>query len=94
MQETGVQCLGQEDPLEKETAIHSGILAWETPQTEEPGGPGRCKRVGHNLETKTTAKAYKTEAPIPERGSNTPDTGESLKSWSLQKYKFSNKLIL
>ena len=32
------QSLGREDPLEDETAIHSSILAWEIPQTEEPGG--------------------------------------------------------
>ena len=44
MQETAfnagdlVQSLGQEDPLEKEMAIHSSILAWEIPWTEEPGG--------------------------------------------------------
>ena len=38
MQETQVQSLGQEDPLEKEMAIHSSILAWEIPWTEEPGG--------------------------------------------------------
>ena len=36
--ETWVQSLGQEDPLEKEMATHSSILAWETPWTEEPGG--------------------------------------------------------
>ena len=30
--------LGQEDPLEKEMATHSSILAWEAPWTEEPGG--------------------------------------------------------
>ena len=33
-----VQSLGQEDPLEKETATHSSILAWEIPWIEEPGG--------------------------------------------------------
>ena len=41
MQETQqmrVLSLGQEDPLEKEMATHSSILAWETPWTEEPGG--------------------------------------------------------
>ena len=38
MQETWVQFLGQEDPLEKEMAIHSSILAWKIPWTEEPGG--------------------------------------------------------
>ena len=38
MRETWVQSLGLEDPLEKEMATHSGILAWEIPWTEEPGG--------------------------------------------------------
>ena len=37
MQETWVQSLTQEDPLEKEIATHSNILAWEIPWTEEPG---------------------------------------------------------
>ena len=38
MQETQVQSLNREDPLEKEMAAHSSILAWEIPWTEEPGG--------------------------------------------------------
>ena len=38
MQETWVQSLGQEDPLEKEMATHSSILAWRIPWTDEPGG--------------------------------------------------------
>ena len=33
-----IRSLGGEDPLEKETATHSGIRAWEIPRTEEPGG--------------------------------------------------------
>ena len=37
MQETQVRFLGQEDPLEKEMTIHSSILAWRIPWTEEPG---------------------------------------------------------
>ena len=37
MRETGVPSLGQEDPLEKETATHSSILAWKVPWREEPG---------------------------------------------------------
>ena len=37
MQETQIQTLGQEDPLEKEMATHSSILAWRIPWTEEPG---------------------------------------------------------
>ena len=38
MQETQVQSLGGEDPLEKEMATHSSILAWRIPWTEKPGG--------------------------------------------------------
>ena len=38
MQETWVQSLGQEDPLKKEMATHSSILAWRNPWTEETGG--------------------------------------------------------
>ena len=38
MRGTRVQSLGHEDLLEKEMATHSSILAWEIPQTEEPGG--------------------------------------------------------
>ena len=38
MLEMQVWSLGQEDPLEKEMETHSSILAWEIPQTEEPGG--------------------------------------------------------
>ena len=37
MQESQVQSLGQEDPLEKEMATHSSILAWRIPWTDEPG---------------------------------------------------------
>ena len=37
MQETRVRSLGQEDPLEKEMAIHSSTIAWKIPWTEEPG---------------------------------------------------------
>ena len=43
MQETWVQSLGQEDPLEKGMATHSNILAWRIPWTEEPG---RLQSVG------------------------------------------------
>ena len=48
MQEMQVQSLGLEDPLEEEMAMHSSILAWEIPWTEEPGrlqstGPERVE---------------------------------------------------
>ena len=54
MQEMQVQSLGQEDPLEKEMATHSSILAWEIPRTEEPSElqSMRSQRVRHNLSTK------------------------------------------
>ena len=42
-EETWVRYLGQEDPLEKEMATHSNILAWEILWTEEPLGPWGCK---------------------------------------------------
>ena len=53
-QETWVQSLGWEDPLEKEMATHSSILAWETPQLEEPGGlqSTGSQRIRHHLASK------------------------------------------
>ena len=50
MQETQVQSLGREDPLEKEMATHSSTLAWRIPWTEEPGGLQSMglQRVGHD----------------------------------------------
>ena len=49
-QETWVRFLGQEDPLEREMATHSSILARENPRTEEPGGLQSMgsQRVGHD----------------------------------------------
>ena len=53
MRETWVRSLGQEDPLEKEMATHSSILAWRIPWTEEPGGLQSMgsQRVGHDWAT-------------------------------------------
>ena len=50
MRETQVQPLGQEDPVEKEMATHSCILAWRIPWTEETGGlqPMGSQRVRHD----------------------------------------------
>ena len=50
MQETQVQTLGQEDPLEEGKATHSSTLAWRIPWTEEPGGLQSMglQRVGHD----------------------------------------------
>ena len=54
MRESRVQSLGQEDSLEKEMAIHSTILAWGIPWTEEPGGLQSMgsQRVRYDLATK------------------------------------------
>ena len=53
MQETQVQSLGQEDPLEEGMTTHSGILPWRIPWTEEPGGlqSMRAQRVRHKCVT-------------------------------------------
>ena len=60
-QETQVQSLGQEDPLEKEIATYSSILAWKSPQIEEPRGyiPQGCKEsdtTEHSTNTDETAQ--------------------------------------
>ena len=49
MQETWVRSLGWEDPLEKEMATHSCILAWKIPWTEEPG---RLQSMGSQSQTR------------------------------------------
>ena len=61
MQETQVQSLGQEDPLEKEMATHSSVLAWKIPWTEEPGGlqSTGSQRVQHNLAIKPPIRICK-----------------------------------
>ena len=53
VQEMQIRSLGQEDPLEKEMASHSRILAWKILWTEEPGGllPMGSQGVGPNLAT-------------------------------------------
>ena len=55
VQETQVQSLGREDPLEKRMATHSSILAWSMPWIEEPGGlqPMGSQRIGHDWATNT-----------------------------------------
>ena len=68
MRETWVWSLGGEDPMEKEMATHSSILAWKIPWTEEPGGLQSMgsQRVGHDWttslskETKIGLKIYCT----------------------------------
>ena len=50
VQETQVQSLSEADPLEKGMAIHSSILAWRIPWTEDPGG---LQSVGHKESDRT-----------------------------------------
>ena len=59
--ETWVHSLGQEDPLEKEMATHSGILAWRLPRTEEPGGLQSIalQRIGHDMTSNSGTLAWK-----------------------------------
>ena len=61
MQETWVRSLGRKDPLEKEMATHSSILAWRIPLTEEPGGLQSMgsQRVGHDWATSYTHAYFK-----------------------------------
>ena len=59
MQETQVQSLGWEDPLEKEMVTHFSIPAWETPCTEKPGGLQfrGSQRVRHDIVSKQQPQA-------------------------------------
>ena len=52
MQQTQLQSLGREDPLEKEMATQSSVLAWETPWTEKPGGLQSMGSQRHDPGTK------------------------------------------
>ena len=65
MQETWVWSLGQENPLEKDMAIHSSILAWRIPWTEEPGGlqSTGSQTVGHDLASKQQEYRIKQSYP-------------------------------
>ena len=62
IQETWIGSLGWEDPLEKEMATHSNILAWRVSWTEEPDGllSMGLQRAGHNWVTNTLSRYNKT----------------------------------
>ena len=72
MQETPVQSLGWEDPLEKEMAAHSSTFAWKIPWMEEPGGLQSMgwQRVGHNWATSLLGGSMGKESTY-----NAGDTG-------------------
>ena len=69
MRETRVRSLGCEDPLEKEMATHSNILAWRIPWTEEPGGlqSTGSQRVGHDWVTLLTYLLMEQAVSNPSR---------------------------
>ena len=96
MQETQVRSLGQEDPLEKEMATHSSILAWKIPWMEEPGGLQSMvlQRVGHDWATslhftvlrraEKTAVEWRMEAETRvarHKPGNVKDCWQTLKLW-------------
>ena len=70
MQEIQVQSLGQEDPLEKETATRSSILAWNIPWTEELGRLQfmASQRIRHDFSTKPNLSLRDTEEPALKDG--------------------------
>ena len=80
-QEMWVWSLGWEDPLEKEMATHSSILAWETPRTEEPGGllSKGPQRIRHDwAHTHHTTHTHTRQCMIraPLKGTEQPLTGK------------------
>ena len=70
-QETRVQSLGLEEPLEKGMATHSRILAWEIPWTEEPGG---LQSMGSKKESDMTEWLDNSKVHIAEPGIECPLT--------------------
>ena len=69
MQETWVQSLGLEDPLQKGMVTHSGILAWRIPGTEEPGG---LQSMGSQSQTRLrlTPPLFHCAFTLSEKGSH------------------------
>ena len=95
MQETRVQSLDQEGPLEKEVAPHSSVLAWRIPWTEEPGGPQSMvlQRVGLDWATNTLALQPLSNAGVKNRawydspawrGNICSRSGRILQGWEWQ----------
>ena len=68
-QETQVRFLGQNDPLGKETATHSSILAWRVPWTEEPGGYGPWDRKESDM-TEATEHAHMQLSSVPPKNNS------------------------
>ena len=82
MQEMQIQSLGGEDPLEKETATHPSVLAWEIPWTEEPGGLQSMgsQRAGHDWATNSHFRL-----PVSLNARHNTGLLQAVGSWLLQK---------
>ena len=67
MRETWVRSLAQEDPLEKEMAIHYSTIAWKIPWTKEPGGLQSMgsQRVRHDCTTSLSLRILKKDTKKP-----------------------------
>ena len=82
MQQTWVQSLGQEDPLEKQMATHSSVLVWRIPWTQEPGGL-QGYPPGHKESGMTEATAYARGHSMAQRVKNLPAMQEPQETWVL-----------
>ena len=83
MRENWAQSLGREDPLEKEMATHSSILAWGIPWTEEPGGLQSLglQRVGHDGATSLSRPCFSAAAASGYVASSSP-SDQSPAAWN------------
>ena len=84
MQETWVQSLGREDPLEKEMAAHVSIFAWDIPWTEEPGELQSMELSQTQFSNKTTTTTTMNIKSYQEYSDSTAALGEA-KSYILLK---------
>ena len=91
-QETWVQSLGWEDPLEKEMATHSSILAWRVPRMEEPGGlqSTGLQRVRHNWVT-SFSLYFKLKETIKQKVYFNDVTEHNLLQWNCTRKKQGNQ---
>ena len=70
MEETWIQSLGQEDPLEKGIATHTNILAWRIPWTEEPGGLTFLRIAKSQTRLKQLGTYVHTQLEVHQKGSS------------------------
>ena len=85
MQETSVQSLGGEDPLEEETATHSSILAWKIPWIKEPG---RLQSMGHTESNITEHATFDITSSLSQCFSFKISIEKNWKKKSIDKYWF------